>query len=228
MRLNRLKNSLWWRAFLEAGTCVGLGARDALSRCLLWRSASLVIGAFGFWTTLCLVFHRRIGEFVELLAMTSAQGVLLTLAKSLPISEDGRSILDIGGGGGGNPLVLYLLLFLAIVVAVLVVLAFLFAVATSIYLVAPRLLLPGALLKVGRRYGGEVPSMPPAGVKGRSPFLRVFLILLALSLPVIAGITLILLGCYAHPRRCWRWLRSEFPPCPPGVPASDGAGGPRC
>ncbi|WP_005032975.1 EI24 domain-containing protein [Holophaga foetida] len=217
MHLKRLKNALWWKALREAGTCLGLGVRDALSRRLLWRSAFLVMGAFGFWTLLCQVFHRRIGEVADLLAMTSAQGVLLTVAKSLPMFR-GESILDFGGGGG-FPLLLQILIVLAMVVAVLVVLAFLFVVATSIYLTAPRLLLSETLLKVGRRYGGETPSTPPVEIKGRSPTLRVFLILLALSVPVIAGITLILLGCYIHPRALFAVAAKRMPSLPPWRPS---------
>jgi len=198
--------ALWLSAAREASACLALGTRDALSPSIFVRSAALCISASLLWVWVYVRFFQEIMEFIGQFALVSFLGLFISgfqglAPQFLGSGPTGGSFVNPLDAGLGLLRVGQILLIVAAAAVLLYVLVYLFAVATTVRLAAPRLLMPKAQRVVCRRYptATESPSLRLAAAK-RSRIRSVILVVVALCIPVLCACLILLGMCYLNVR----------------------------
>jgi hypothetical protein len=192
---------LWAQAFAEAGKCLALGYKDAASFKLGLRSGALCIFTTLAWIWVYYHYASAIGTALLAFALVGTFGLLLSGFQGLlamPVASGG-SVVAMGNVAGGLLQFGQALLVMAAVAAVLYVLAFLLAVASSVRLAVPHLLLPTAIERLRKKYPA-VAASDDGPVAPTMSWRQRFLVLALLCVPVMAAAMLILLACYVNVR----------------------------
>lgn len=195
---------LWLVAAGEALKCLGLGARDALSPRIFIRSAALCIAASLLWIWIYVQFFQEMMEFFGKLALMSFVGLFFSgiqfIVPHYSLSGSGSNVaINPLGAALGMLRIAEVFLIVAAVAVILYVLVYLFAVASTVRVVTPVLLMTGARMTVLKRYppSAEVPNEIPAA---SSRFRSLVLLLVGLCIPVISGYLIVLGLCYLNVR----------------------------
>ncbi|MFL6656734.1 MAG: hypothetical protein ACJ8GW_01580 [Massilia sp.] len=192
---------LWAQAFAEAGKCLALGVKDAASFKLGLRSSALCILVTLVWIWAYYHYAAAIGTFLLAVALVGTMGLLLCGFQGLLAmpAAGGGSVVAMGNMAGGMLQIGQAVLVMAAIAAALYVLVFLLAVASTVRLAVPHLLLPTAIERARKIYPAPA-SADDGQLAPTMSWRKRFLILALLCVPVLAAAMLILLACYLNVR----------------------------